>query len=168
MDVLVEAKGWLTWPSGRVRCALGRAGVRVDKREGDGATPIGAFPLREVLYRPDRVPPPATALPVSTIGVDDGWCDDPGNPDYNRPVRLPHAGRHERLWRPDALYDVLVVIGYNDAPPEPGRGSAIFLHLARSDFAATEGCIALALTDLLALLADCRPDDRLIVTGAEP
>lgn len=168
MDVLVEAKGWLTWPSRRVRCALGRGGVRADKREGDGATPAGAFPLREVWYRPDRASPPATALPLRTIGAADGWCDDPRDPSYNRPVRLPYAGRHERLWREDTLYDVLAVIGYNNDPPEPGRGSAIFLHLARPDFSATEGCVALALPDLLSLLADCRPGDRLIVAGDVP
>lgn len=169
MDVLVEAKGWLTWPSGRVRCALGRGGVRAGKCEGDGATPAGAFPLREVWYRPDRAsPPPSTALRLRTIGAADGWCDDPRDPAYNRPVRLPYAGRHERLWREDSLYDVLAVIGYNDDPPEPYRGSAIFLHLARPGLAATEGCVALALPDLLALLADCHPGDRVIVAGDEP
>lgn len=168
MDVAVTADGWLMWQSRRARCALGRGGVRADKREGDGATPAGTFPLREVWYRPDRAAPPVTRLPVRAIGAEDGWCDDPLDPAYNRRVRLPYAGRHERLWRADALYDVLAVIGYNDDPPEPGRGSAIFLHVAGSGFAATEGCVALALPDLLALLAACRPGDRLIVAGNTP
>ena len=137
-------------------CALGRGGISAAKREGDGATPAGSFPLRHVLFRADRLARPATALAVHPIAPDDGWCDDPADAaHYNRPVRLPHAGRCERLWRADALYDVLAVIGYNDAPPVPGLGSAIFLHVARPDYAPTEGCVALALPHLLAVLATC-------------
>lgn len=135
-----------------VRCALGRGGVRADKREGDGATPAGLLPLRRVLYRADRVTRPRAAVPVGPLAPHDGWCDDPADASYNRPVRLPHAGRHEVLWREDALYDVVGVLGWNDAPTVRGRGSAIFLHLARADWGPTEGCVALALPDLLAAL----------------
>lgn len=139
------------------RCALGRSGVRVDKTEGDGATPAGRFPLRRVAYRADRLPPPATALPVAPLSRNDGWCDDPGAPQYNRPVRLPFAGSHEALWRRDRLYDVIVVLGHNDSPVVSGRGSAIFMHVARPDYGPTAGCIALALDDLLEVLAQCGP-----------
>lgn len=169
MRISVCADRWLAWPGGRVRCALGRTGIVAAKREGDGATPAGAFPLRQVFYRPDRIAvPPATALAVRALNDDDGWCDDPADPRYNRLVRLPYPGRHERLWRDDALYDLLAVIGYNDAPVVPGRGSAIFLHVAGTgpdggDYAATEGCVALGLADLLRLLADCRPGDLLAI-----
>jgi L,D-peptidoglycan transpeptidase YkuD (ErfK/YbiS/YcfS/YnhG family) len=167
MDILVSADGWLAWRGGRVRCALGRSGVRLDKREGDGATPAGTFPLRRVLYRPDRLAsPPATALPLAPIHEDDGWCDGPGDPAYNRPVRLPYPGRHERLWRDDGLYDLLAVIGYNDAPVEADRGSAIFLHVAAADFAPTAGCVALERTALIALIAAAAPGDRLIIRSA--
>ncbi len=145
------------------RCALGRSGIRRDKREGDGATPAGRFPLRRVLYRADRLPRPETALDVAAISPEDGWCDDPDDPLYNRPVRLPYPGRHERLWRRDGLYDVIVVLGHNDAPPVPGAGSAIFLHVAAPDYAPTEGCIALARDDLLKVLAECAPGDALSV-----
>ncbi|RAI59712.1 hypothetical protein DOO78_08670 [Roseicella frigidaeris] len=140
--------GRLAW-----RCALGRGGIRVDKREGDGATPVGLLPLRRLLYRADRVAPPACRVPVEPLSSQDGWCDDPGDAAYNQRVRLPHPARHEALWREDALYDLIGVLGWNDAPVVRGRGSAIFLHLARPDLAPTEGCVALAERDLRAALA---------------
>jgi L,D-peptidoglycan transpeptidase YkuD (ErfK/YbiS/YcfS/YnhG family) len=156
-------QGLATWGGRRFRCALGPAGRRRDKREGDGATPAGRFVLRRVLYRPDRLAKPATGLPVQALTPQDGWCDDPTDADYNRPVRLPHGGRHEMLWRGDGVYDVIVVIGHNDAPPVPGLGSAVFLHVARAGYPPTEGCVALALDDLLAVLAEAGPGDALVV-----
>ncbi|EHL97030.1 hypothetical protein HMPREF9946_04433 [Acetobacteraceae bacterium AT-5844] len=135
------------------RCALGRTGIRVHKEEGDGATPAGPLPLRRVLYRADRLPAPACTVPVEPIGRQDGWCDAPSDPAYNRQVRLPYAGRHEELWRQDSVYDVIGILGWNDQPVVPGRGSAIFVHLARPDYAPTQGCIALSQPDLLKLLA---------------
>jgi L,D-peptidoglycan transpeptidase YkuD (ErfK/YbiS/YcfS/YnhG family) len=152
-DLVVGADGWAVWRGRRMRCALGRAGVTQDKREGDGATPAGAFAMRRVLYRPDREPPPPTRLPVAALDPADGWCDSPEDAAYNRPVRLPYAASVETLWRADAVYDLIVVLGHNDAPPMPGRGSAIFLHVAQPDFRPTEGCVALARADLLAVLA---------------
>jgi L,D-peptidoglycan transpeptidase YkuD (ErfK/YbiS/YcfS/YnhG family) len=135
------------------RCALGRGGVRSEKREGDGATPAGCWPLREVLYRPDRLEPPDTRLPCSPLRPDDGWCDAPDHPAYNRRIVHPFPASAEHLWREDGLYDVVVVLGYNDDPVRPGAGSAIFFHIARPDFGPTEGCVAIALPDMLALLA---------------
>lgn len=155
MEILVEPSGFLTWQTIRVRCALGRGGVLSDKREGDGATPAGAFPLRRLLFRADRLNRPVTGLPAEAIRADDGWCDDPRSPSYNRPVRPPFAASHEKLWRDDALYDLVAVIGHNDDPPVPGRGSAIFLHVAKPDWGPTEGCVALTRDDLLRLLAAC-------------
>jgi L,D-peptidoglycan transpeptidase YkuD (ErfK/YbiS/YcfS/YnhG family) len=149
-------------------CALGKGGVRRDKREGDGATPAGTWPLRRVWYRADRrAGPPDSPLPTREIRPADGWCDDAAAADYNRHIGLPHPARHERLWRDDALYDVMVELGYNDDPPLPGRGSAIFLHVARPAYAPTEGCVALALDDLLAVLRACRGEDALAVAMPE-
>jgi L,D-peptidoglycan transpeptidase YkuD (ErfK/YbiS/YcfS/YnhG family) len=150
---LVTPDGLLRFRGETLRCALGAGGIRADKREGDGATPAGLLPLRRVLFRADRGPRPATALPAEPIAPEDGWCDDPAHADYNRQVRLPHPARHERLWREDAIYDVIGVLGWNDAPVRPGRGSAIFLHLARPGLAPTEGCIALPGPELRRLLA---------------
>ncbi len=160
--------GTLAWSAGTARCALGRGGVRADKREGDGATPAGPMLLRYVLYRPDRLPAPTTRLPARPIEPDDGWCDESGRPEYNRPVKLPFAGRHESLSRADALYDIVVVLGWNDAPAVATKGSAIFLHIAKPDYAPTEGCIALAREDLSRLLADCGPGDRIKVDLPRP
>lgn len=166
IEVLAEprrpARGVLRHGALLVPCALGRAGVRADKREGDGATPAGTFALRRLWYRADRLDAPAIrGLAVRPIGRDDGWCDDPQSAEYNRPVSLPHPARHERLWRDDALYDLMVELGYNDGPIVPGAGSAIFLHVARSDYGPTEGCIALARGDLLRLLAEVGPETHL-------
>ena len=163
MDLIVDASGGALWRGARLRCALGRGGRKMDKREGDGATPIGRWPMRRLHYRADRLARPQTRLETRAIAEADGWSDDPSDPLYNRLVVLPHARSHERLWREDHLYDLVVELGYNDAPPIPGRGSAIFLHLARADWAATEGCVALAPADLLAVLAVCGRDSAVEV-----
>lgn len=149
------------------RCAIGRGGMRHDKVEGDGATPVGLFPLRALLFRPDRLDAVETGLPVRALAPDDGWCDDPADPRYNRPVKLPYAGRHEALWRDDHLYDVIVPIGYNDDPPIPGKGSAIFLHVATPDFSPTAGCIALALPALLEVVRRSGPATAIAVAGSD-
>ena len=159
MDIAVYPDNRLVIGALEMRCALGAAGVTRAKREGDKATPAGRFPLRRVLYRPDRTAPPGTALPVAAMKPEDGWCDAPGDPRYNAPVTLPYAASHERLWREDGVYDIVVVLGYNDDPPVAGKGSAIFMHVARPGYAPTEGCVALALPDLKAVLARCGPGD---------
>jgi len=161
IEWLTVAGGYLFWPGGRVRAALGKGGLSSSKREGDGATPIGVFPLRGLLYRADRLPKPHTGLALSAIEPGDGWSDDPADPLYNRPVPLPHPYSHELLWRADGLYDLVVPLGYNDDPPVPGLGSAIFLHCARPDYGPTEGCVAVAAPDLLHLLAGCGPGTRI-------
>lgn len=158
-----QSSGILRWPGGQARCALGRSGVTPAhlKREGDGATPLGAWPIRQVFWRADRLERPETALPADALLPEAGWCDDPSSPLYNCPVLLPFAASHEKLWRDDHVYDVIVVLGYNDQPILPGKGSAIFLHLAREDYAPTEGCVACALPDLLALLKVAKVGDVL-------
>lgn len=151
---IVHPGGRLAFQGRTYRCALGRGGVVAHKAEGDGGTPTGLLPLRRIFYRADRGPIPRTALPRMPIGPDDGWCDDPAHPDYNRLVRLPFDASHEAMWRADEVYDIVAELGWNDAPVMAGRGSAIFLHLARLDFSPTEGCIALARADLLVVLAE--------------
>ena len=158
------AVGMLVAGRERLACAIGRGGSipAGDKREGDGGTPLGEWAIRGVLLRPDRVPPLALRLPWRWLRARDGWSDDPADPAYNRPVQHPHACSAERLWREDGLYDAIVVLGHNDRPPLPGFGSAIFLH-CRRDGAPTEGCVALARDDLLALLPRLAPGDTLLI-----
>jgi L,D-peptidoglycan transpeptidase YkuD (ErfK/YbiS/YcfS/YnhG family) len=146
------------------RAAIGRGSVRPLKREGDGGTPLGRFPIRRVLYRADRAFRPRVPLPVRAIREADGWCDDPSDRNYNRLITLPSLRSAEGLKRADHLYDLVLVLGYNDRPRIKGRGSAIFVHLARPSYTPTEGCIAFSRGDLLAVLAEIRRGTAFVVT----
>jgi L,D-peptidoglycan transpeptidase YkuD (ErfK/YbiS/YcfS/YnhG family) len=149
-------QGFLELGGRKFPCALGRSGLAASKREGDGATPIGRWRLLSVLYRSDHGPRPLTGLPVNAIGRDDGWCDAPSDRNYNRRVSMPYLASAETMWRPDGLYDVVVVLSHNVRPRVRGAGSAIFIHVARPGFRPTEGCIAMRAEDLRQVLACCR------------
>ncbi len=144
-----------------VVCAIGRSGACLasDKREGDGFTPLGTYPLRWVYARPDRVHQLETKLPVVWLQADDGWCDAVGDAHYNQPVRHPYPASAEHLWREDGLYDVIVVLGHNDDPVVSGLGSAIFLHCclhqADGTLKPTAGCVAIERAQLIDILAHC-------------
>ena len=131
-------------------CVLGKAGcVSVENKiEGDGASPIGVWPMLRVFWRDDRVDKPETILPTVPIQENYGWCDDPQHPSYNQLVQTPFCASHETLCREDRIYDIIVELGYNLSPVISGKGSAIFLHLAKSDFSPTQGCVALAEANL--------------------
>lgn len=166
MDLRVysDANGtWLDWGNGARRAAIGPGGIAVKMAEGDGITPRGTFPMREIFYRPDRVKNIEAALPLRAIARDDGWCDAPDDPNYNRLVKLPYPASAEAMWRDDHLYDIVGVVGFNDDPVAPGKGSAIFLHYAKPDFSPTAGCIALKREDLLAALEQLRPGDNILI-----
>lgn len=150
---------WLDWGAGKRRAAIGPGGIAIKGGEGDGITPRGTYPIREIFYRADRIAKPDTVLPVRAIQKDDGWCDAPIDPNYNRLVKLPYPASAETMWRDDHLYDLVAVLGYNDDPVVPGKGSAIFLHLAKPGYAHTHGCVALNPADALAALKQLRPGD---------
>ncbi len=162
---------WLQTPTARYRCAIGRNGLTNDKKEGDGCTPTGTYPLRMVLYRPDEGVAPQTALPVDVIAPDDGWCDASDDPAYNQKVKLPYAASHEKLWRDDELYNIIVMVGYNDDPPIADKGSAIFLHIRKKEdnggYGPTAGCLSFTPGDLRMLLRECGPDTRLHIPRPE-
>jgi L,D-peptidoglycan transpeptidase YkuD (ErfK/YbiS/YcfS/YnhG family) len=147
--------------------SFGKAGAiaAADKREGDGASPLGLWPIRAVLLRPDRVLLPPLRLPWRRLRPADGWSDDPADPAYNRPVTLPHRFSAEALWREDGAYDVIVVLGHNDAPPQPGLGSAIFWHCRQPDGRATEGCVAVDRPALLRWLPQLAPGDAVLFSA---
>lgn len=157
--------GTLEWQGRTYPCVLGRAGISAAKQEGDGVTPVGRFALKDVLFRADRMPPPKTGLPIRALDPDDGWCDDPSDGSYNRLVQHPYPASAERLWREDGRYDVIVVIGHNTVPVIPGAGSAIFVHVAGPDKGPTEGCVALALADLLDILTRCGSDTHIRIAN---
>lgn len=147
--------------------ALGRSGIAFDKREGDGRTPAGRWRIERLLYRPDHGPRPVTHLPCRPLKPSDGWCDDAADRRYNRPVALPIGGArkvsHERMWRDDGLYDLVLVLDHNTRPRVAGRGSAVFVHLARPGFRPTEGCVALRRADMLRLLSRLSRASRLLI-----
>ncbi|HEX3888207.1 MAG TPA: L,D-transpeptidase family protein [Phenylobacterium sp.] len=169
MIFTATADGFLDLGGHKVRCALGKSGVKpaADKREGDLASPAGVWPMRRVLYRPDRGAAPTTALPTAALSPDDGWCDAPDDPAYNRPIKRPYPASAETMWRDDHLYDLVVVLGYNDDPPIALMGSCIFLHLARDGYLPTEGCVAVSRADMEALLAKARPGDAVEIAAAQ-
>lgn len=146
------------------RCAGGKNGSSPDKAEGDKMSPIGTFPLRRVFYRPDKVPAPETKLPVVAITPHMGWCDDPTCPEYNTLIDLPFTGNHEKMWRDDDAYDLVVEVGYNDDPIIPGKGSAVFMHCTK-DYRGTEGCVALSVEDLQDLLKDLSKESLLTIAS---
>ncbi len=156
-------KGTLEGPLISVCCALGRSGIipAANKCEGDGASPAGVYPFRRVFYRPDRIEVPITLLNAQPLSADLGWCDDPEDSYYNKLIRLPYGPSHEKLWRDDHVYDVIVELGHNDAPIVPGLGSAIFMHIAREGYTPTEGCVALSLPDMLRFLRLVKLDDQI-------
>jgi L,D-peptidoglycan transpeptidase YkuD (ErfK/YbiS/YcfS/YnhG family) len=156
-------RGWLTAGSQTIPVALGRGGIRANKREGDGGTPKGTFRPRQLWWRADRHPRPRTFLPVRAIGPQDAWCEDPASRHYNQPMRLDRASSGDRLQRDDHLYDFIVEIDHNTHPRIAGRGSAVFLHLARPDFSPTAGCISMTRAAMLRLLARLGPETKIVI-----
>jgi L,D-peptidoglycan transpeptidase YkuD (ErfK/YbiS/YcfS/YnhG family) len=156
-------RGWLVAGGQTVPVALGRGGIRANKREGDGGTPKGSFRPRQLWWRADRHPRPRTFLPVRAIRPEDAWCEDPSSRHYNQPIRLDHATGGDRLRRDDALYDFIVEIDHNTSPRVAGRGSAVFLHLARTNFSPTAGCVSMTQSAMLRLLARLGPETKIVI-----
>jgi L,D-peptidoglycan transpeptidase YkuD (ErfK/YbiS/YcfS/YnhG family) len=156
-------RGWLTAGGQTVPVALGRGGILANKREGDGGTPRGTFRPRQVWWRADRHVRPRTFLPVRAIRPEDAWCEDPRDRHYNQPVRLEAGQGGDRLRRDDHLYDFIVEIDHNTEPRIAGRGSAVFLHLARENFGPTAGCVAMTKSAMLRLLQRIGPETRIVI-----
>ena len=166
MKIFVDTrKQILTFGGHEFSCAFGKNGVvpEQDGREGDGKTPLGTYPIRYGFYRADRIDLPQTKLVFWPLRKDDGWCDAPDDPAYNRPVRLPYPASTEHLWRESHVYDIIIALGHNDTPPEPGMGSAVFLHVAREGYVPTQGCVAVSRDDMLALVAGLSADSEIVI-----
>ena len=156
-------RGWLTAGGLTVPVALGRGGIKADKWEGDGGTPRGTFRPRQLWWRADRHPRPKTLLPVRAIQQEDAWCEDPSSRHYNQPLRLAGDGGGDRLTRADHLYDFIIEIDHNTSPRVAGRGSAVFLHLARPDFSPTAGCISMTQSAMLRLLERLGRQTKIVI-----
>ncbi len=156
-------QGWLTAAGQTVPVALGRGGIRANKREGDGGTPKGTFRPRRLWWRADRHPRPRTFLPVRPIRLEDAWCEDRHSRHYNQPVRLDRDHGGDRLKRDDHLYDFIVEIDHNSSPRIAGRGSAVFLHLARENFSPTAGCVSMTKGAMLRLLQRLGPQTKIVI-----
>jgi L,D-peptidoglycan transpeptidase YkuD (ErfK/YbiS/YcfS/YnhG family) len=156
-------QGWLSAGPRFTKVALGRAGIKANKREGDGATPAGCYRLVRLWWRPDRLPRPRTLLPVRPIRAQDGWCEDPSDRRYNRPIMISPGQPGDRLRRADALYDLIIEIDHNTRPRVAGRGSAVFVHVARTDLAPTAGCVSLPIHTLRQLVARLGPETTITI-----
>src|SRR5579883_2203728 len=156
-------RGWMTGGGLTVPVALGRGGILANKREGDGGTPRGTFRPRQLWWRADRHVRPRTHLPVRPIGPEDAWCEDPGSRHYNRPLRLKAGSGGDRLTRADHLYDFIVEIDHNTRPRIAGRGSAVFLHLARPNYAPTAGCVSMSRAAMLQLLRRLSRKTKIVI-----
>jgi L,D-peptidoglycan transpeptidase YkuD (ErfK/YbiS/YcfS/YnhG family) len=159
----LPTQGWLCAGPVCLPVALGRGGIRANKREGDGGTPRGVFHPKRLWWRKDRLSRPATPLPLRPIGRQDAWSEDPADRRYNRPVVRRPGEPGDRLWRDDHLYDLIIEIDHNDRPRINGRGSAVFIHLARPGFAPTAGCVGLTRNSLLRLLRRIGPRTRIVI-----
>jgi L,D-peptidoglycan transpeptidase YkuD (ErfK/YbiS/YcfS/YnhG family) len=155
--------GWLTAGGMTIPVALGRGGIRANKREGDGGTPRGVFHPKKLWWRADRHTRPRTFITAHAIRPEDAWCEDPNDRHYNRPIRLTRDAPGDRLTRKDHLYDFIVEIDHNTRPRVSGRGSAVFLHLARDNFGPTAGCVSMTPSAMLRLLRRLGPRTRIVI-----
>ncbi|WP_010302888.1 L,D-transpeptidase family protein [Candidatus Odyssella thessalonicensis] len=163
-NLVLTSPTTLTFGQKEYTCATGSGGIKENKVEGDKATPVGIFGLRYVFYRPDKFSKaPTTRLTCRMLDKHDGWCDDPRNPRYNNHIRLPYNASHEKLWRDDDIYNLIVVTTHNSLPVVANHGSAIFIHVAREGYEPTRGCIALAQDDLLEILEKAMPSTQIVI-----
>ncbi|MEI6628466.1 MAG: L,D-transpeptidase family protein, partial [Alphaproteobacteria bacterium] len=158
MSIQQLNKNQVVWQNKIFPCQVGCNGFTNNKYEGDGCTPIGKWKLLKVYYRSDRVKALKCALPKVAITPDMGWSDDTKDPLYNSAIKLPYDFSHEKLWRDDHLYDLLITINHNTNPVIPGQGSAIFIHQMHENETPTAGCLALKLADLEYLVSTITTD----------
>ncbi|MDC0618693.1 L,D-transpeptidase family protein [Pelagibacteraceae bacterium] len=160
MHILIKNK-YFIYNNYRIKCAVGKRGIKKKLKEGDLITPTGRFNIKLILYREDRIKKLNTSLRKLAIKKNMGWCDDPDSNKYNKLITLPFKYSHERLFRKDRIYDIILVLNYNMNPIKKNKGSAIFIHVAKNNFKPTEGCIALKKHDLLKITKDLRSNTEI-------
>ena len=162
MHILIN-KNYLTYNKLKVKCAIGKKGIGNKRKEGDLITPRGQFKIKFILYRKDRVKI-LTKLKKKVIKKNMGWCDDPKSIHYNKLVKLPFAHKHEKLYRKENIYDIILVLGYNMSPIKKNKGSAIFIHVSKNNYKKTEGCVAIKKINLIRLIKEINPNTKVKIS----
>ena len=163
MHILIKNK-FLTFKNYKVKCALGKRGIGSKKQEGDHITPVGLFKIKSLLYRKDRIKKIKTRLKKIIIRKTMGWCNDPESKKYNKLIKLPSKSSYEKLYKKNNVYDIILVLDYNMYPTMKGKGSAIFIHIAKKNYKKTEGCIAIKKLDLLKIIKEIRNNTRVKIS----
>ena len=161
--IIVKKSGYLKYKNVKFRCALGKGGIKIKKEEGDNITPKGEFKIIKIYYRNDKIKNITTSIKKIKIKRSTGWCDDPNSKFYNKQIKLPSKFSHEKLYRNDNLYDLILVLNYNMKPTIKNKGSAIFIHVAKKNYKKTAGCIALKKTDLVLLVKEINKNTKVII-----
>jgi len=159
--IIVKNPGYLIYKNSKFRCSLGINGIKNKKKEGDGITPKGIFRLKKIYYRKDKVKNIVTKVKKIKITKDMGWCDDPKSKFYNKLIRLPSKFGHEKLYRKDDIYNLIIVLDYNMNPVSKNKGSAIFIHLAKKNYKPTQGCVGLKQNDLIKLIKMIKKNQKI-------
>ena len=159
--IIVKNPGYLIYKNSKFRCSLGINGIKNKKKEGDGITPKGIFKLKKIYYRNDKVKNIVTKVKKIKITKDMGWCDDPKSKFYNKLIRLPSKFSHEKLYRKDNIYNLIIVLDYNMNPVTKNKGSAIFIHLAKKNYKPTQGCMGLKQNDLIKLIKMIKKNQKI-------
>tara|TARA_X000000950_G_scaffold89356_1_gene112424 strand:+ start:546 stop:1046 length:501 start_codon:yes stop_codon:yes gene_type:complete len=162
MHILINKK-YLTYGQYKVKCAIGKRGIGLKKKEGDLITPIGQYKIKYILYRKDRIKKIQTKLRKIVIKRNMGWCDDPKSKNYNKLINLPFNYSYEKLFKKENAYDIILVLNYNMRPIKKNKGSAIFIHIAKKNYKKTLGCIAINKTDLLKLLKKIKINTKAMI-----
>ena len=158
MHILIN-KNYLFYNKLKIKCAIGKKGIGYKRKEGDLITPSGQFKIKYILYRKDRVKI-STKLKKKVIKKNMGWCDDPKSIHYNKLIKLPFTHKHEKLYKKENIYDIILVLNYNMKPIKKNRGSAIFIHVSKNDYKKTEGCVAIKKVNLMKLLKEINPNTK--------
>jgi L,D-peptidoglycan transpeptidase YkuD (ErfK/YbiS/YcfS/YnhG family) len=162
--IIIKKSGYLQYKNLKFRCALGKAGIKKKEKEGDNVTPKGIFKIISIYYRPDRIKNIITTVKKIKIKKNIGWCDDPNSHFYNQQISLPNKFGHEKLYRNDSLYDLILVLNYNVNPIIKNKGSAIFIHIAKKNYKKTKGCIALKKKHLIELVLKIKKNTKIKIS----
>tara|TARA_Y100001958_G_C20866210_1_gene302363 strand:+ start:9 stop:509 length:501 start_codon:yes stop_codon:yes gene_type:complete len=158
-------KNYLTYNNYKAKCAIGKKGIGNKKREGDKITPKGQYKIKFILYRSDRIKKISTKLEKINISKNLGWCNDPKSKKYNKLIKLPFNFSHEKLYKKENTYDVILVLNYNMFPIKKNKGSAIFIHIATRNFRKTEGCVAISKRSILKIIKDIKKNTQVKIVG---